>query len=76
LGRRPFFMNFSVSFGSCPSKPTMITRRIQGFARERWRKRRQAMRNGQMRRERRAMMMVVKTTRNDDRSANPAPGPM
>jgi hypothetical protein len=54
----------------------MFRRRTEGFVRERCRKKRQAMRKGQMRRDRRAIRIVVKTTRNDDRSANPAPGPM
>jgi hypothetical protein len=34
------------------------------------------MRKGQMRSERKTRRIVVKTTRNDETRANPAPGPM
>ena len=34
------------------------------------------MRNGQIRSDTTTMTIVVKTTRNDDSSAKPAPGPM
>ena len=76
LGSIPSAMKRSVSFGSWPSKPTMTTRRASGVPSRRRRSSRSTARNGQSSSERRAATKVTNATRNDDRSANPAPGPM
>ena len=69
-------MNCSVSFGSWPSKPTMMSLLIRGFACVFLRRKRHTIRKGQMRSDAIAIRIVVNTTRNDDSSAKPAPGPM
>src|SRR5262245_51225835 len=76
FGRMPSFMNWSVSLGSWPSSPTKISRLMDDRGAVRPRARRHSARNGHARIDAMAMTIVVKMTRNDPRTAKPAPGPM
>src|SRR5882724_2956586 len=69
-------MKRSVSWGSCPSRPTMITRRTQGRARFLRRRARHTSRKGRSRRLNTTSTIVVSRTRNEESRATPAPGPM
>ena len=64
-------MNRSVSTGSCPSSPTITSRRIFAWGGRPPRSRRQSRRNGQNRSDASAASVVVKRTRNDETSAKP-----
>ena len=75
FGSLPSAINRSVSPGSCPSRPTMTTRRILACGRF-LRSRRQSRRNGQNSRRRQTTTIVVKRTRKEESRAKPAPGPM
>ena len=68
-------MKRSVSFGSWPSKPTTISRRIFGFGRWALRRKRTAALNGHNRSENNAISPVTKKTKKDVTNTNPAPGP-
>ncbi len=76
LGSLPAAISRSVSLGSCPSKPTMTRRRTHGRACRRRRTTRRSARNGHSTSETMAARKVTKATRNEESSANPAPGPM
>src|SRR5712692_189609 len=76
FGRSPVRMNRSVSFGSWPSKPTTISRLTSARGGFWLRAIRHSVRKTHANIEAIAIKIVVNTTRNDERTANPAPGPM
>ena len=69
-------MKRSVSAGSCPSNPITTSRPIADGGGPLPRSSRHSARNGHASTDATTTSRVTKTTRNDDITANPAPGPM
>ena len=69
-------MNWSVSFGSWPSRPTTISRAIVALGGAGIMMKRHNARKGHAKSESTTTMTVVKSTKADDMRAKPAPGPM
>src|SRR5262249_18763312 len=76
FGSNPSFIHFSVSSGSCPSKPTMTTR-VARLAPARFgrKMRLSTQRKGQVRRKKKAEASAGKRTKKNETMGKPAPGP-